>query len=258
VACFSRFDCSFKASEERVVSALNRSFVDNFVETFNLQNIVTPEWIESAKRSDDSLNVLTQGIADLSSRAGSDPQRMAEFFSIIGPKWVSDTVAFLRQWKQITKLCSFSAINDSILMWSHYADNHRGFCVEYDLERLQPEHFFRRSLYPIIYSDCLYDLTGFCEKLVGSSRDKFSPMSPLVPLLHKFQGWSYEQEWRLVWTNPIPRQDFDSRAPNPTVVFLGSKMAEGTRRELIEICERKKINVRQMVLSSDRFELLSE
>jgi hypothetical protein len=51
-------------------------------------------------------------------------------------------------------------------MWSHYADHHRGFCIEYDLESLgDSNHFFRKNLYPVLYSADLYDLSPFVEGL---------------------------------------------------------------------------------------------
>lgn len=34
------------------------------------------------------------------------------------------------------QVCCFSSIKDSILMWSHYAKDHSGFCIEYDLDNL--------------------------------------------------------------------------------------------------------------------------
>ncbi len=76
-----------------------------------------------------------------------------------------------------------------MLMWSHYSEDHRGFCIEYDLEALNEQHPFRRSLFPIIYSQRLYDLTPFAEKLVAKERAEFTPLLPMLAALHKFEGW---------------------------------------------------------------------
>jgi hypothetical protein len=67
---------------------------------------------------------------------------MAEFTSTVTPKLISDALSAVRQWRAVTKVSSSSEVSDSILMWSHYADNHRGFCVEYGLRGLASEHPF--------------------------------------------------------------------------------------------------------------------
>ena len=78
------------------------------------------------------------------------------------------------------KVCSFSAVNDSLLMWSHYGDNHRGFCIEYDLGTLSAEHFFCKNLYPVFYAKEFYSLRLFIEKLASAPRHDFRPMIPYV------------------------------------------------------------------------------
>ncbi len=46
--------------------------------------------------------------------------------------------------KDSLRICCFSEQPDSILMWSHYAQDHKGFCVEYSAESLrQHDAFFR-------------------------------------------------------------------------------------------------------------------
>lgn len=43
----------------------------------------------------------------------------------------------------------FSERNDSLLMWSHYADEHRGLCMGYNLHDLIKTY----NCFPVIYSD---------------------------------------------------------------------------------------------------------
>lgn len=38
----------------------------------------------------------------------------------------------MRENRQKTGIACFSEVNDNILMWSHYANSCRGFCLEYD------------------------------------------------------------------------------------------------------------------------------
>ena len=139
-------------------TALKKSLVTEFAKVYKLPDTDAIEQIEKAMSgATDPLVFLAEYIAEVNGvTPGNNPQQMAEFVSLMAPKMISDTVGVLRQWRKITKICSFSAVNDSILMWGHYAQDHKGFCVEYDLEKLEPDHPLRRTLYPVIYSPQLY------------------------------------------------------------------------------------------------------
>lgn len=142
-------------------------------------------------------------------------------------------------------------------MWSHYADNHQGFCIEYDLEGLRADDPLRETLYPVIYSNAIYDLSPWAQTLVSQDRLEFNTELPILSVIHKFEGWSYEQEWRMVSVTSAPQPDRDSQVPRPTRIFLGSK-AEATKTAgLLTICARKSIEVWQVRLAEDRFELLA-
>lgn len=65
--------------------------------------------------------------------------------------------AFNRTLSTGLKICSLSEVNNSILMWGHYALNHTGFCVEYDFEDFSRAPF-PLQLYPIHYTDEILDL----------------------------------------------------------------------------------------------------
>lgn len=79
---------------------------------------------------------------------------------------------------------SFSEKKDNILMWSYYADSHRGVCLEYDLSKLNvndsEQKVILSSLKKVWYSGERY-----C--------DRDGSYTPFV----KAQEWAHEQEWRL-------------------------------------------------------------
>lgn len=83
-----------------------------------------------------------------------------------------------------TGICCFSQNYDNILMWSHYADNHRGICVAFDTELLQDEdvHLYKvkyRKQLPVI------DLPWSRAKQIRQQTTKYI-------------GWKYEQEIRAI------------------------------------------------------------
>lgn len=89
--------------------------------------------------------------------------------------------------KQITEnigvLC-LSEVHNDILMWSHYADSHRGVCLEFD---------------------------GYFDVFANAQKVDYPPTRPRInpfrqnpiemmeaALLTKAEHWKYEREWRIV------------------------------------------------------------
>ena len=158
-------------------------------------------------------------------------------------------------WEQILddsnkdiKICSFSELNDSLLLWSHYADEHKGICIEYDLEN---EDEIRPFLYPIMYSDKIYKI----------SCDDFRALRALGSSLIKSKDWEYEAEWRL--TILRQREVFSNKitVTNPKAVFLGTRFHLNTadiKGKLLDILEKKKVPVYQMKKHSEEFKLVKQ
>jgi hypothetical protein len=173
-------------------------------------------------------------------------------------QYISNAVESLRNFRRTTKICSFSAADDSLLMWGHYAGDHKGFCIGYDLEPLPANDPIRRNLYPVMYSKDLYDMTEYVNGTVTAERKDFSPLLPLLSVLRKFDGWQYEQEWRLIRFNQWPKPDQTQQMPKAKRVILGSKIAEPRAKEIAAICAERAIEVRIMSLSPDKFELIAK
>jgi hypothetical protein len=164
----------------------------------------------------------------------------------------------LAKFRDLAKICSFSSCNDSVLMWSHYSEDHGGFCIEYEIKGLDPNHCFSKNLYPVVYSSDLGYLRNFVEKLVGASREEYPSMGPLLCMLVKFTGWAYENEWRIIRVEPAKEDDGPIAAPVPSRVLVGSQFELNKNQRLIAICEKKQLPIEQMQLSNDKFELLAK
>lgn len=128
---------------------------------------------------------------------------------------------------------SMAARHDNLLMWSHYAANHRGMVIELD----STHPFFTdhtRYLYPIPYSRERPAITlREFEKLIIQvahrlkMKEKMVPseMDALVQLFRKGADWSYEEEWRLL---AVPEYAINYK--------------EGDHQYTIEISPEKPIN----------------
>jgi Protein of unknown function (DUF2971) len=249
------YDCFLQFSPASMASAFEKGLIDAFVAGYKLS--IPLEKINEAKHSPTPLQTFIQEISS-EAKTGSDPLQIAKILSETVPNYIKTTVEFLQAVRIIAKICSFSAVHDSILMWSHYAKDHQGFCIEYDLQTFDPADAFPRNLYPVTYSHDLVDLTPWAEKLVTGHAEELTPGFLLLGVLQKFEGWEYEQEWRYVSFQEAPTSNRERPMPQPSRVFLGSKATPATTKELIAICDEKNIPVWQMRMASDKYELLAD
>lgn len=89
-----------------------------------------------------------------------------------------------------TRVLSLAANPMNELMWSFYADNHKGVCLCFDAQ-----HPFFASARPVQYVD---DPTNIPERSSDEPMD-----GPL--LFCKGRVWEWQQEWRIVWAGEEPR-----------------------------------------------------
>ena len=94
-------------------------------------------------------------------------------------------------------------------MWSHYSDEHRGFCIEY--RRQDSFLLASEDCRPVLYRSYIPEVELGDPKKMG----------PLADLLFwtKSEAWEYEHEWRLRY----PRIDSYTRAGllKPHAVIFG-------------------------------------
>lgn len=97
-------------------------------------------------------------------------------------------------------VCSFSLDLKCSLMWSHYADNHRGVCLTYSF----PESFFYENAEQIIGTDKVdYGIDPLSNWFVEvapslSSFEEFGTSLIKKVLTVKAKPWDYEKEVRII------------------------------------------------------------
>lgn len=146
-----------------------------------------------------------------------------------------------------TKVCCFCArpVEESFLMWSHYADYHRGFCVEYD-----PTEFPLHILHPILYTDTFFDATPYLLEHMRS--DDVNPLLILIGAAHKHPDWAYEQEWRIVFPKggdgglAIP-------APPPRAIYAGARILDSRLQQLHQLAADIGVPLYKMQLDQHRY-----
>lgn len=160
--------------------------------------------------------------------------------------------------RDAVRVVCLSEVFDSMLMWSHYAQNHTGYCLEYDFSEAD---MFYKHLYPVVYTKDRYAV----------SKDEMSNGNTewiYRSTCRKADVWSYEKEWRIVTANydkiMAQKQQYTDRKyvldlrNNVKAFYLGSKSSEEFREEIIRFGKTKRIPVYQMVLSHNSYELKAE
>lgn len=90
----------------------------------------------------------------------------------------------LKDGKDVLRLCSLSKNKNNELMWSHYAEGHRGIAIGV---RVNPDLYTLRAV----------QYTG----LAYLQNPKIETDSPTEILCHKLNVWSYEEEERVFVEN---------------------------------------------------------
>ncbi|MDY6296540.1 MAG: DUF2971 domain-containing protein, partial [Schwartzia succinivorans] len=151
----------------------------------------------------------------------------------------------------------FSESEDSLLMWAHYAHNHRGICVEYELMRFNRELMF--SPVPIIYSDQKPSL----QTIDLSNPEEDSSRCFIKCLTTKSKEWSYEKEWRIIRDDGACGSAWDSAkkgallpSVTPSSVILGCDAPEKFEKAVRKYCEENSINLFKMEKSDVEYKLI--
>lgn len=153
-------------------------------------------------------------------------------------------------------ICSFSTIPDNTLMWSHYADQHKGFCIGFNPRRLKADDGvsdFPHNVSPRAVTYTTRNPMSLATAMINRSAYAGSgPNGPLeqplsgsiirlacdAALSTKHLAWAYESEVRLIHYDG---QNAVKVASNSIIeIIFGCRMPE-----------RNRMTLRNLVLSGD-------
>lgn len=89
--------------------------------------------------------------------------------------------------KKIGIYC-LSSVKDDILMWSHYAESHKGLCLEFDTTK---EIVYFGQAFKVNYSN---EYPSIDVIKIGLGKDN----EYRKVVLTKSKHWEYEHEWRII------------------------------------------------------------
>lgn len=154
---------------------------------------------------------------------------------------------------------------ENTTMWSHYADNHKGFCVKYsmDFDSLIFKDMLLCGLFPVKYSSNIQKITTRQLLSMRETDEKFEVSNAikkktLKSLLTKSRFWNYEKEWRLILSendcclldeNNIPFSKIEA-------IYLGCRVDKSIAQLIMKIGEDMGFKVFQAKQSKNKFTLL--
>ena len=187
---------------------------------------------------------VDHAITEIARRNGIPREQIKNHDKIINEdqvayEWLRNSLRTSMQ--KIGVLC-LSAIPYEILMWSHYAENHKGFCVEYDFSVGTQVRLLAQ---PVRYSETIPMLS--LANLPSDAKDNFLE----VCIFTKAKQWEYEQEWRVL----MHEGGRSFQAPSKvTSVIFGARMPHDEKVMIHHGLRHKEgISFKQAQLPEDRF-----
>ncbi|QND82807.1 Uncharacterized protein ChrSV_0579 [Chromobacterium vaccinii] len=155
--------------------------------------------------------------------------------------------------EQLAKIGIFclSEANQNILMWSHYASNHTGLCVKFDMSA----------------DLSLIGLIKKVEYTPGNERPTLEAVKSrgipeiLAALSSKSKDWEYEKEWRVLKVDAA-YEKIDVHHTSICEVVLGAKSSEELFQLIIDINKERQesgldmLNVSSAALSDTHYEII--
>ncbi len=154
-----------------------------------------------------------------------------------------------KQWTEIGVAC-FSEESDNILMWSHYADDHQGFCLEFDTNFAPFKSVNKKTLLKVNYPE-----TNLYPSLSIKDIPNNLPSLVETQLGIKSSYWHYENEWRIFAQEGSKSYSFEKAAL--TGIYYGCRMKDDDKAIIKTILVNSPTTLYQMERSKTEFRVVA-
>ncbi len=180
---------------------------------------------------------------------------------------ISDT--FETQLKSIASkiiVTCFSKNYNEILMWSHYADGHKGVCFEFEFENTQDffEVTYNKKRKKLNLKELLYRIFYMMNQNEQTSGEALIKLLSF-PYIVKYKDWNYEEEVRCIKPLSEGLEELSkgkylcSIEGKINKIFLGCNISKENEDKIRSFCKEKGIEVIKTKISeTSDFKLLFE
>jgi len=144
------------------------------------------------------------------------------------------------------KIFCLSEVNNDVMMYSHYAYNHKGICLEFNVSN---DSFFDYLDY-VRYSEKIPIFHGFNNDL-----DVIHNELKEIEVLTKSSSWSYEKDWRIITDSVSHIQKFSPKILS--AIIFGYKTSDNDKLLIEKIVSQKSpsIKLKEVFKKEKSFEL---
>ncbi|WP_404548090.1 DUF2971 domain-containing protein [Bradyrhizobium diazoefficiens] len=135
-------------------------------------------------------------------------------------------------------IAALSDTYDNELMWTHYADQYRGICVQYYAERMFNQ----------LPPNCTLARIGYVNQptRISTAFDRSFDEAALRILSQKKSSWAYEREWRVL--GPVGEVRMTGLEPVVRGVYLGARIRPGHKQRILRAFEGTNVDVWSMTI----------
>ena len=192
-------------------------------------------------------------------------QKGEKSFEELKEKFTNEIIQKVKDARNNALISCFSKRFDSILMWSHYGNKHKGICIEFD----RPEKDFIDVMYSI--KRCKFDLEDTTRRVLGymlsneevDVNDKGLIRCISKPFIVKSLDWQYEEEIRCILSpnseGVIVGDELNlyTMPTRITKIYIGCKVDTKSNEyeELLRITNERNIEIVKLTESETTFSL---
>lgn len=135
------------------------------------------------------------------------------------------------------RISCFTKTNDNLLMWAHYANEHKGICLGYKIKKLEDNVFLDK----IIYEPLKVDWDSKRQVILSEKEEELTIYEVFI---RKHSRWDYEEEYRLIYLD-IENDYYNSI--ELCEVYFGYECSNEDKLKIIEFLKDQKINYYDMI-----------
>lgn len=159
---------------------------------------------------------------------------------------IIESLAKIKDLKQKLGIYSLSTTFADELMWAHYANSNKGFCLEYETTKLKDKY-----LAPKMVTELEVDYKSKPQNLTYLDIEKQNEILRKL-FATKSLKWSYEKEVRLIFDS------FELKKYHPsalTGVYFGIRFSKEKKQQLIDSLTNRDVRFYEMYMEDNTYNL---
>lgn len=216
---------------------------ENFNDPFDCQ--IQPNYFDDLKKIIEELRDYI-GLIDKYIKEGIKSIGEITWEELSDKRFVEDTINKLLRDTKNLNISSFSKADtekktyENELLWAHYANSHKGICIEYEIESVEKVNYSYE--YPKLSEEFIKNMLFIKREGIESSykyeKNLIQELKEKI-LLTKSKAWEYEEEWRLIQIEPIKKIE-KSQIKS---IYFGLKTSKEDIKKVIKLLDDLEIKI---------------